>query len=365
MTVSRQTDILIVGGGLAGLRLADLLHAEGRDFFLVERRNRLGGRIHTHHAGGSVYDLGPAWFWDGQPRMAAQVARFALPVFEQYAVGDFRYEDAQGRIQQGHGYGSMRGSYRLQDGLTRLTGALAHGLPTAHVQTGHAVTGLQRKVTGITATLENGEEIVARKVALALPPRLAAQIVYAPALDADTLRRMQAVPTWMAGQAKALAFYNEPFWRNQNLSGDAMSQRGPMVEIHDASPATGGPFALFGFIGVPPAARLEETQLRHAVLAQVTRLFGAAAAHPLEIVIKDWAFDPATATQADHAPLTAHPSYGLPAALRGLWNDQLVFAGSEVAQGFGGFLEGALEATEMAFAHLSETADKVEVGYAG
>ena len=34
---------------------------------------------------------------------------------------------------------------------------------------------------------------------------------------------------------------NWPFWREDGLSGDAVSQRGPLAEIHDASdPAEGG-----------------------------------------------------------------------------------------------------------------------------
>jgi monoamine oxidase len=36
----------------------------------------------------------------------------------------------------------------------------------------------------------------------------------------------------------------------------------------------------------------------------------------------------------------------MPQALRGLWDDTLHFAGTEVAPEFGGFIEGALEAAE-------------------
>lgn len=42
----------------------------------------------------------------------------------------------------------------------------------------------------------------------------------------------------------------------------------------------------------------------------------------------------------------AHPRYGLPPELTGLWQDRLLFAGTAVAPGFGGYLEGALEAAE-------------------
>lgn len=117
------------------------------------------------------------------------------------------------------------------------------------------MTALTKTNAGITATLANGDSLHADQTILALPPALAAQIQFSPALPETALAALRSVKTWMAGQAKALAVYDTPFWRDNGLSGDASSRRGPMVEIHDASPATGGPYGLFGFIGVPPEAR--------------------------------------------------------------------------------------------------------------
>jgi monoamine oxidase len=119
-----------------------------------------------------------------------------------------------------------------------------------------------------------------------------------------------------------------------------------MVEIHDASPAEGGPYALFGFVGVPPQARSDEQTLRQHLLAQFGRLFGDAATEPKQLYLKDWVFDPLTATAADQQPLYAHPTYGLPAELQGIWDGKLHFSGSETAPQFGGYVEGALEAAE-------------------
>ena len=42
-----DTDVLIVGGGLSGLALADELHCKGMDFQRLEARDRVGGRIHA------------------------------------------------------------------------------------------------------------------------------------------------------------------------------------------------------------------------------------------------------------------------------------------------------------------------------
>ena len=156
-------------------------------------------------------------------------------------------------------------------------------------------------------------------------------------------------------ETKTGGFYKvyTPFWRAAGLSGDAMSRCGPLVEIHDASPASGSGGALFGFIGVPPDRRHDTSALRTHVLAQLNRLFGPAAAEPTEVLIKDWALDPHTAAPLDHQPLFSHPDYGLPSDLRDLWEGKLVFAGTEVAGQFGGYLEGALEAAEAAATHLN------------
>jgi len=182
-------------------------------------------------------------------------------------------------------------------------------------------------------------------------------VSYVPALPSDAVAAMENIPTWMAGQAKAVAVYNRPFWREAGLSGDAMSRSGPMVECHDASPAEGGPYAIFGFIGVPSASRLDTHALRQQLCMQLSRLFGPEAYEPKHLFLKDWAVDPFTATDLDHRPVHAHPDYGLPQFLSRLWDNALILAGTEVAPKFGGFLEGALEAAERAYFALNRNGD--------
>ena len=58
------------------------------------------------------------------------------------------------------------------------------------------------------------------------------------------------------------------------------------------------------------------------------------------------------AASRSFAVFFAHPNYGLPCVLSGLWDEALVFGGTEVAPTFGGFLEGALEAAEYAYTVL-------------
>ena len=343
-----DSEILIVGGGLAGLALARHLHAAGRDFRLIEARDRVGGRILSPEG----FDLGPAWFWPGQPRIDALVTALGLERFDQHAAGALSFEDAQGRVERGRGFASMAGSWRLAGGLGRLTEALARALPPDRLHLSDPVVSLARGPDGLIARTASGARFRAARVVLALPPRLAAGLAFAPALPDAARRALADMPTWMAGQAKAVAVYDRPFWREAGLSGDAISHRGPMVEIHDASPMDGSSFALFGFLGVPPEARADPVRLEQALRDQLQRLFGPQAGTPLALHLKDWAADPFTATPADRQPMPAHPAYGPPAILDGLWDGRLIFGGSELAPRFGGYLEGALEAAGIALDRL-------------
>jgi monoamine oxidase len=337
---------LIIGGGLSGLALADALNTKGDKFTLVEARDRLGGRIKSLDHAGAQFDLGPAWFWEGQPRIAALISRFGLNAFAQHTEGFTLFEDAKGQVHTLRGVNPMYGSMRIEGGMAALTHALTRGLPASSVHLETAISALALDDNGVVATSADGVRFAADRVVCALPPRLAAQIKCTPALPEGAVAAMQGVPTWMAGQAKVIAVYDTPFWREQGMSGYVTSRRGPMHEIHDASPLRGGPYALFGFIGIPPKARRDRDALDAHLRAQLGRVFGPRGADPAQLIVKDWATAPYTAARLDAQPMYAHPAYGMPAAVTALQKKKLYFCGSEVASEFGGYLEGALSAAD-------------------
>ncbi len=204
----------------------------------------------------------------------------------------------------------------------------------------------------VTVARADGDaRIAARAVILAVPPRmLARDLSFDPALEPEVVRALRQIPTWMAGHAKALLVFDTPFWRALGLSGDAISHRGPMVQIHDASPADGAVGALFGFIGLTAGqrGRLDASALNAAIARQAIGLFGPTAADARSVIVQDWAHEPFTATDADHTPPPDHPAYGMPDTLRALAPQGLIVASTEVADLDGGLLEGALVAAEAA-----------------
>jgi monoamine oxidase len=347
-----ETEILIVGGGLSGLALAEALQRAGVDFQLVEARDRLGGRVKSARVGRAGFDLGPSWFWPGQERMSALVRRYLLPVFEQHSSGEMLFEEADGRIGRAGG-APMAGSLRVHGGMSALTGALGASLDPDRVRLGAALTGI-RDGTPVVADLSDGSAIRARRTVLAMPPRLTAGLAFHPGLPRDAADALRAIPTWMAGQAKLVAVYAIPFWRPAGLSGDAMSRRGPLVEIHDACDPAGDAAALFGFVGVPAELRASRSDgIKSAAIEQLGRLFGPAALEPRAVFLEDWALAAGTSMALDRESPPTHPVYGLPAALNGLWEGRLLFASTETAPVNGGFLEGALEAADLAYASLT------------
>ena len=215
----RKQKIAIVGGGLAGVYAAYRLHKAGIDFDLFEARNRLGGRIHTTEGG---LDLGPAWFWpDFQPQMYDLVAELGLSSFSQHEQGDALLERGLGHVLRRQGYPSGNLSMRIGGGMIRLIEALVAKLPTDRIQLNTQVLAARLDEFGV-ALLLSGDRWEAHSYShiwLAIPPRLARRIVFAPELPQGSIGQLCAVPTWMAAYAKYLARYSQPFWRKQKFVG--------------------------------------------------------------------------------------------------------------------------------------------------
>jgi monoamine oxidase len=363
--------VAIIGGGLAGLCAARLLHAAAVPFVLLEARDTLGGRILTVDATGAPaadgFDLGPSWFWpEMQPAIGALVAELGLAAFSQASEGDVLFERmSREGAQRYQAVAQAPRSFRLVGGSAALVRAIARELPAERLQCGARVTALSLRDAGVAVTVERTsvdgdssgdspvETLTVARVIVAMPPRLLESTVhFAPALDTATARRWRETPTWMAPHAKFFALYDRPFWREAGLSGTAQSMVGPMPEIHDATTAS-GEAALFGFVGVgaDERARMGAEALGRACVAQLVRLFGAEAGRPRATLLKDWAAEGLTATAADRVP-GGHPVADGAPWVTGAWRERLTLGGSEVSPTEPGYLAGAVEAARGAVSEV-------------
>ena len=365
-----KTEYLIVGAGLSGLYMAHLLEKAGKDYRLIEARDRIGGRVLSSPVLNTsktlspldTFDMGPSWFWPQiHPRMSKLIKKLQLSIFSQHSQGEYLIENQQNSpaVRYKSGYEQSPKSMRVAGGMQSITDALLVTLEQDHVQLNTRVQNVARINEGhsqVTVSHNDKEEIIeATSVIFAMPLRLLADsISFQPSLPTKTKQHFSATATWMAAHAKFFAIYDSPFWRKEGLSGDANSRVGPLVEIHDAS-TFDGVGALFGFVGIDAITRKNagDALIKEAAVAQLTRIFGDKASQPIDVKLIDWCQDPFTSTSADQNAPAAHPHYGLRGTTKSLNKLNWYFSGTEAAQDNGGYLEGALEASEAVLAQLN------------
>lgn len=356
-------DVVIVGGGLSGLSLAQRLHRQQRTFALFEAGDRFGGRILSRSHPGSQQgapdvfrnDLGPSWVWpDEQQRIAAFVLEHGLKTYPQWQQGKSLYHsDRQLAAQSFVDRSTYANARRIAGGSYSLIETLLAQLPAEALHLQHRLLALTDCGDHVELKFDNPMQTVtlkARRAVLTIPPRLLlAGVEFEPALNPRLQQLMSDTATWMAGHAKAVISYAKPFWRQADFSGNAYANyRGAaLAEIFDACSESGELAALSGFFALPAALRRHyQADLEALIVEQLVRLFGPEAAYPTTVVIQDWFAEPYTATPEDEMPPPSHPQYGHPWLQLDHWNDKLFFGGTETATEFGGYLEGALAAAE-------------------
>ncbi|HAV1455039.1 TPA: NAD(P)-binding protein [Enterobacter hormaechei subsp. steigerwaltii] len=356
--------VVIIGAGVSGLYAATLLQKAGVACTILEARERTGGRVLSSQMlantpDGLHVDMGATWFWpDMQPELARLVNALDLSLIPQTRPGEMMFERHRYSAPQRYpSYETSPPSFRLKGGMQALTSALKSQIPSGKIMLGQQVMAVSSKGEEVLvhSRAENGKSMAyaCDHLLLALPPAQAARIDFKPALPDGLLTGWSKIPTWMAPHAKYVALYNKDFLQQQNLSGDASSQIGPMVDIHDVSEPESGITAIFGFIGVPAQARrkVSEAVLMQMCREQLVRLFGQSAADPLREFIKDWAADPFTATKQD---LRQEFGHSLPeqTPVNGIWAGKMTGIASEWSPQFSGYLAGAVDAASEGVNHL-------------
>ncbi len=105
-----ETEIAVVGAGIAGLTAAMTLEREGRDVVVLEARDRVGGRVWNTEIGGEANELGGQWVAPYQSAMHALVAELGIELFACEREGDHVYIAAGGEVHRYRGHDAPLGA---------------------------------------------------------------------------------------------------------------------------------------------------------------------------------------------------------------------------------------------------------------
>jgi monoamine oxidase len=230
--------------------------------------------------------------------------------------------------------GAQTVSIRLAESLG---GRIVLGAPALVVRHGEG---------GVVVEAE-GRAVAASRAILAVPPAVAGRIGYRPAMPGWRNQLTQRVP--MGSVIKVHAIYEEPFWRQEGLSGFVVSDSGPVRVVYDNSPEDGSPGVLVGFIEGEQArtwARRNPGDRRAGILACLADYFGERAGRPRELLERSWADEEYSGgCYAGYFPPGVWTSFGQ--ALREPIG-RLHWAGTETATVWSSYMEGAVQSGERA-----------------
>ncbi|GMM50216.1 hypothetical protein DASB73_011740 [Starmerella bacillaris] len=95
-----SSPIIIIGAGTAGLSAAQYLQKQGKDYVILEGRDRLGGRVHTlNDKDHENYELGAAWFHEVPHNKLTDIAEEngVESIFDDVNV---EFHDSKGKLDQ-------------------------------------------------------------------------------------------------------------------------------------------------------------------------------------------------------------------------------------------------------------------------
>lgn len=203
---------------------------------------------------------------------------------------------------------------------------------------------LRQDGSGVLAIADGNREVRAKRAIVAIPPTLAGRISYDPIMPAMRDQLTQRFP--QGSCIKCLVTYDRPFWREEGLSGHAVSDQGAVGVTFDASPPE-GPWILLGFIEGNAARRLSwgRAEDRKAeVIADLVRLFGRAAEKYVSYADRNWADEEWTrGCYAGFLGPGTWTQYG--PALRAPVG-KIHWAGTETALIWNGYIDGAIRSGE-------------------
>ncbi|GAB3560188.1 flavin monoamine oxidase family protein [Spelaeicoccus albus] len=198
-------------------------------------------------------------------------------------------------------------------------------------------------------TVETGtHRIDGRYVIVTASPMHRATIEFSPALPAQ---HYGLARSWRLGAlSKAFVAYDRPFWRDDGLSGEGMSDDDTVFLTFDVSPGAAGPGILMVFCDARGFDAYTSFERRRRVIGHLAHLYGEQARDSIDYTDFSWGND-------TFAPGGPNPAVGPKA-----WTafgpylrepvGRIHWAGSETAGRFSGTMNGAILSGQRAATEL-------------
>jgi monoamine oxidase len=183
--------------------------------------------------------------------------------------------------------------------------------------------------------------IRARRVIVAMPPALSVRLDWSPPLPGRRDQLCMRAP--MGSVTKVHAVYDRPFWRDEGLNGQVVSDEGAVRVTFDDSPPDASHGILLGFVAGDECRALDgctAAERAEVAVADLVRYFGPRAAQPVEVVEQHWPAEPYT-RGGPVAVFSPGLLTGFGQALREPVGP-VHWAGTETATVWCGYIDGAL-----------------------
>lgn len=343
-----MNDVIIIGGGLAGLTTAHLLQEKKLKVQVLEANSCLGGRIKTVKSASNYnLEMGATWVFN-DPFLKQLIQKLNIELYPQYLKGKGFYEMNFMENTQTFDVTQMTGGqvyHKVAGGTSRIIKALESLINPKNIELNSQVTAIYDKGDYVEVITKNNGIYTAKNVVVTIPPKLLASSVnFIPKLSEESQTMRLKTHTWMADSIKFSIEYKDAFWRKKGLAGYALSNIGIVREIQDHVNETEDRFGLVGFLQLSFEQQTwSKKERNNQVVKDLIRLLGVEATNYIKYEDKIWTNDNLISTGFTvNDNLNPHQFNGNHTIIQPQLSNKLFFAGAETSNSNPGYMEGAV-----------------------
>lgn len=349
-----NVDILIIGAGLSGLATAYYLKNSDKNILLVESQDRLGGRIKTiGFESNKPLEMGATWLGRQHQLLIELMTELNLELFPQ-VIGKHAIYEA---ISTSPPYlaslpPNPEPTMRIKGGSMNLITKLAEHIKIENIKLNTRIEKIEFTNEGIKAFAE-AKIIHAKKVITTIPPNLLINTIkFIPSLPEMIVQLSKTTHTWMSESIKFALRYEEPFWRDDKLSGTVFSNVGPIPELYDHSNYEDTDYALMGFFNGSYHS-LDKVERLEMILRQLRKYYGEKIDNYTSYHEAVWAKDKNVHFEYD-SHIVPHQNNGNRHYESTHFEGKLLISGTETSSQYPGYMEGAIFAAKRAAKIISK-----------